>query len=219
LRQRDFSFPLYPKFPLKPPPIEGVLVAEPGTPDYYGGANFQRFIGDELVPFIDANYNTIVGDRTFFGHSAGAAFGLATLFARPQLFSHYIISSPSVVYRGDAADPAVRYEREFLVEEARKFVASGRSLPGIRLYMSVGTEEEFEPELLPWQLTSGFYRMAAVLRDRGIPGLQITTEVLQGETHMTAWPLSFMHGIQAVFESGRYRQTATLDSRQTDRRH
>jgi len=94
LRGRDMTFPGYPKFSSTPPPVEGVLVAEAGTKDFYGADDFQNFIGHELLPFIDARYRTIPGDRTYFGHSLGGGFGLFTLFTRPELFKNYLISSP-----------------------------------------------------------------------------------------------------------------------------
>jgi hypothetical protein len=77
-------------------------------------------------------------------------------------------------------------------------------MQGINLYLSVGSEEEFEPGLQPWQITSSFYRMAQLLKSSAIAGLGLKTEVFHGETHMTVWPMAFIHGIQAVFEvSGR----------------
>ena len=40
--------------------------------------------------------------------------------------------------------------------------------------------------------------MAALLEAARIPGLTLTTEVFPAETHMTVWPMAFIHGVRAV---------------------
>jgi uncharacterized protein len=202
LRARDLTFPGYPQFSTKPPPVEGVLVADEGTKDFFGGQDFQQFIEEELIPHIDDKYQTVRGDRTYFGHSAGGSFGLFTVFTKSHLFRNYIISSAGLVCHGELST-GIRYENyDFLLQDARRFIASGKSLCGIRVYLSVGTEEEFESAYAPWQLTSSFYRLSGLLKAALIPGLNLTTQAFPGETHMTVWPLAFTQGIQAVFGSG-----------------
>jgi uncharacterized protein len=202
LRARDFTFPGYIRHRTSPPSMEGVLVVEEGAKDFDGAEDFQRFIGAELIPFIDEKYPTVPGDRTYFGHSQGGGFGLFTLFTQPGLFQRYIVSSPGLTYHGESS-AGIRYEHyDFMLEEARKFLASGKSLDGVQLYMSVGAEEEFEPAVANWRLTSSLYRMTSLLKAAAVPGLQLMTEVFPGETHMTAWPVAFIHGIQAVFDKG-----------------
>jgi predicted alpha/beta superfamily hydrolase len=62
-----------------------------------GAAKFLQFIGKELIPFVDANYQTDPEDRTIVGHSLGGLFGLYTLFHAPDTFNRYIVLSPSLV--------------------------------------------------------------------------------------------------------------------------
>jgi len=202
LRARDLTFPGYPDCRFPPPSVEGVLLPERGGKEYVGGEDFQLFIQRELVPMIDEKYHTQPGERTYFGHSAGGGFGLFTLLSRPDLFNNYIISSPGVTYNGISRSGVVYDNYEFLLKRARQFAESGRALPGLRMYLSVGSEEEFEPAYAKWQLTSSFYRLATFLKSAAIPGLKLSTEIFSGETHMTVWPMAFVHGIQAVFGTG-----------------
>ena len=203
LRMRDMTFPGYPRLSTKVIPCEGVLMAEEGTKDFYGAEDFQRFISDELITLIDKKYPTIPGDRTYFGHSLGGGFGLFTLFNRSDLFKNYIVSSPGLMFHGKSS-AGIDYDNyEFLFRDARKFIASGKPLDGTRLYMSVGTEEEFETSLSGWHLTSSFFRMAALMKAAAIPGLRLTTDVFAGKTHMTTWPVAFIQGIRDVFEMER----------------
>ena len=199
LRARDFTFPGYPKLSTEPPPIEGVLVDEPGAKDFYGAEDFQRFIERELVPLIDGRYRTIPGDRTYFGHSVAGGFGLFTLFTQAHLFKNYIVSSPGLVYHGTSSAGVHYDDHDFVLQDARRFVASGTSLDGTRLFMSVGTAEEFEPNLAQWRLTSSFHRLVALMKAGNIPGLQFTAETFPGATHMTAWPLAFIDGVKCMF--------------------
>jgi uncharacterized protein len=198
LRGRDLTFHGYPRLMVRPPAIEGVLTVEEGTKDFYGAEDFQRFIALELIPLIEERYPTIPEARTYFGHSGGGGFGLFTLFTLPDLFRNYIVSSPGLIFHGESS-AGIHYENyDFMLREARKFIASGKALNGSRLYMSVGANEEHEPGLAQWQLTSSFYRMAALLRAGEIRGLELMTEIFPGETHNTACPMAFLHGVQAV---------------------
>jgi predicted alpha/beta superfamily hydrolase len=196
LRARDFTHAGYPKIDMRSVsyPVEGILEPAPASKDYAGAEDFQRFIEDELIAFIDERYDTSCGDRTYFGHSGGGFFGLHTLFSRPQLFRNYIVSSPGLSFRG----------RDFALELARDFIASGRSLEGVKLYLSAGLEEDFQPLYYDiFHLTSQFFRLAALLKNAQIPGLELMVEPLPGEVHMTAYPIAFIHGLQAVFGTRR----------------
>jgi uncharacterized protein len=205
LRVRDFTFPGYPRLNPVAPDVEGVLFAEAGTKSLFGAPDFQQFIANELIGFIDDRYDTIPGDRTYFGHSGGGGFGLYTLFTRCELFRNYIVSSPGLSFHGEAA--GIRYDNcEFLLQEAQRFIGTRPKLTDTTLYMSVGSEEEFEPDLAAWQLTSSFYRMSRLLATAAIPGLRLRTEVFERETHMTVWPMAFIHGVQAVFDAGMWRR-------------
>jgi predicted alpha/beta superfamily hydrolase len=200
LSRRDMTFPGYPKLSDKPPAVEGVLPAEEDLNDSCGAEDFQHVIAEELIPTIDTRYPTVPGDRTYFGHSQAGSFGLFTMFTRPELFRNYVISSPGLTLHGESSG-GVQYENyDFVVRRARELIASGRSLSGIKLYMSVGSEEEFEPSFAEWQLTSSFHRMASLMRDsESMLGLKMTAEEFPGETHLTVWPIAFIHGLQAVF--------------------
>lgn len=207
LRARDLTFPGYPRIAIPPPPVAGVAKAAPGTKDFHGADDFQNFLCEELIPFVDAGGDVLQGARTYFGHSAGAGFGLYTLCTRPELFNNYILSSPGLIYHGRSS-AGVDYEQyEFALDYARKLIDARRALPEVGLYLSVGSDEEFEPGLEQWQLTSSFYRLARLLAAAAIPGLRVHAETLAGETHMTVWPMAFIHGIQAVMRTGRWRSS------------
>jgi predicted alpha/beta superfamily hydrolase len=209
LRIRDFTAPPYPewkieslrshfgKMGLTHTLHEGTLWPNEGAPWFHGGEGFRTFIADEAIPLVESTYAADPARRTYFGHSGGGFFGLYTLFSQPELFANYLVSSPGLVYHGEM--PGLHLENDtFGLRMAEDFIASGRSLEGKRLYLSAGGEEEFEPALGGWQIVSGLVRMSKILRSAQLPGLEVLTEVIPGETHMTVWPISFMHGVQAM---------------------
>ena len=87
---------------------------------------------------------------------------------------------------------------------AQTFIDSGKPLNGIKLYMSVGAEEEFEPSISEeWRMVSGFYQLASVIKNAAFPGLEFMTEVFPNETCITAWPIAFTHGVQVALGTRR----------------
>lgn len=217
LRARDFTFPPYPDgevtveaareyFASRKLDVglyEGTLLPEEGAKSFYGGEDFRSFIAEELLPFIDSHYATDPTDRIYFGHSGGGFFGLFTLFTQPELFKSYIVSSPGLLYHGEIPGGR-RYEHYNCgTELLQVFLASGKQLSGRRLYISAGAEEELEPALGGWQMVSGFHQFVKLLRNAAIPGLELMTEVFPGETHITVWPVAFIHGVQVMLGTRR----------------
>lgn len=65
--------------------------------DPTGGAPaFRTFLLDELRPFIEKRFAIDRGRQTLMGHSYGGLFVLDTLFERPDAFSLWVASSPSI---------------------------------------------------------------------------------------------------------------------------
>lgn len=145
----------------------------------YGGAEeFQRFLSDELVPFIEANYRSRADRRIVFGHSNGGQFILYSAQTMPILFWGHIASNPSM-HRNlplflsmHPAVPATN-ERSYL------FVGSGshddrRYLEPRLQWIDFWTAQQPKP----WHLK---------------------VEVLDGHTHMSAPPAVFRRGLKWLF--------------------
>ena len=60
-----------------------------------GSETFRRFIAEEVMPFVQANYRT-GGRRILMGESLAAFFVVDTLLRQPRLFDDYISISPSM---------------------------------------------------------------------------------------------------------------------------
>lgn len=199
LRGRDFTFDGYPAVGGRRPRLAGIAPLPEGAPCFGGADAFKAFLREELIPFIERHYRAAPDKRCYYGHSAGGGFGLYTLFTEPALFNSYIIASPGVTYHGETWS-GVRYDNhEFLLDRAGAFLKQRGTLPRVSLHLSVGGQEEFEKEVEPWRVTSSAYRLASMLAAAELPGLDLHFEVLHGETHMSTWPIAFMHGVRALF--------------------
>lgn len=82
-RKRDFTFPTT---------IEEDKITFPTTG---GSENFIAFIEEELQPFIDSHYKTNAV-KTIVGQSLGGLLATEILIKKPNLFTNFIIVSPSL---------------------------------------------------------------------------------------------------------------------------
>ena len=64
-----------------------------------GDSQMERFLYNELIPWIDANYSTVTNPdgRWIGGFSMGGLFALQTAFHHPALFSRVGAYSPALV--------------------------------------------------------------------------------------------------------------------------
>jgi uncharacterized protein len=149
--------------------------------------DFLAFIREELMPFINKHYPVIPEDNSYSGYSAGGCFGLYTLLTQPDTFKRYIIGSPSTSYGG----------HHFGIELADAFTRSRKAMSA-DVFLSVGELEEFERGFEQLDFVTGYCRLTKFLTASSISGLGLTARIFPGETHATAWTLSFNHGLRTL---------------------
>ena len=158
------------------------MSSSPGSGE---AGEFLRFIQEDLIPHIDANYRTDPTDRTIVGHSHGGLFSLYALFHAPETFTRYVAASPSLWW-----DDRVmfEYEEEFANEHA--------DLP-VKLFLSVGALEEKA------DISSGYVsnleELHRRLEDRNYAGLDMEMVIFEDETHSSVLPGAFSKGLLTVF--------------------
>ena len=146
-----------------------------------GSGAFLHFLVETIIPTVESHYRTDPSDRGLFGHSLGGLFALHTLFARPDVFRRYIVSSPSLWW-----DDAV------ILKAESRFAREQRRLPK-SIYMSVGSEE-------PFDMLERFQPFADSIQSRGYSGLTFTAAVLPNETHLSAFATAFTRGLRTVYK-------------------
>lgn len=60
-----------------------------------GAASFLASLTEEIIPYVDENFRT-TGERILYGPSDAGLFTLYAFLERPDVFSGYITSSPTV---------------------------------------------------------------------------------------------------------------------------
>ncbi|WKZ67690.1 MAG: alpha/beta hydrolase-fold protein [Flavobacteriales bacterium] len=116
-RKRDFTHPT------------SIAKDKADFPTAGGSAAFLRFLAEEAIPSVDARFRT-EPRRMLIGQSLGGLFATEVLMERPDLFTDYLIVSPSLwwddgtVLRRDA-----RFTADRSLAPARVFVAVGREHP------------------------------------------------------------------------------------------
>jgi predicted alpha/beta superfamily hydrolase len=170
-RERDF---LYPK---------DVISEESG-----GGNNFYDFIKDELIPYIDAHYNTSL-ERTLIGHSYGGYFTMYAFFKYRHgdfLFTNFIAISPANYYHDNYL-----LLRETLMRDALKDDTSDGILP-LKVYMAVGA--------LEWdKMQKGFNDMVEWLERRNYSGFEFKYKRFYGLDHTSIVTPAIKSGLIWIF--------------------
>jgi len=106
-------------------PVPGFPIP-PATPNPGGADAFMRFVGDELIPWVQRTYRAD-SLRVLVGHSLGGLFALHTLGKRPELFTGWVLMEPSAWWNNGRElneavatlrSPAGRHERVMAVNMA-----------------------------------------------------------------------------------------------------
>ena len=144
-----------------------------------GSPVFLNVISNEIIPFIDKEYKTTT-DRGISGHSLGGLFVGYCLFSAPNLFNKYGISSPSFWWDN---------KKMFKMEKA--FSEHNQSLE-VQIFMCVGGKEGESR-------TSELTAFSDSLRSRKYKGLNFTTHIFEGETHMSVIPAEISRTLRVLY--------------------
>lgn len=128
-----------------------------------GAALTNRAFREDIIPLIDRLYRT-TADRGIFGHSYGGLFANYVLFADPDLFQRYAITSPSLWWDDNA-----------IFDQEAEFARAHTTLRK-QVYFSIGSLEGGAMEYVS-------QRMAATLRARKYRGLDLINVELPGAYH------------------------------------
>jgi hypothetical protein len=147
-----------------------------------GGADvFLRVIDEEIKPFVASRYKVEAANQALWGHSIGGLTVLRALFRRPDSFSTFLISSPSIWWDSQLV---LKDETAF----TRRMAESG---PQLRVLITSAGEEQYRGDDPKLRANAEKFRMidnASELADRlGKAGDRISTKryVLEGETHIS----------------------------------
>jgi hypothetical protein len=137
-----------------------------------------QFIKSTVFPYIEQNYRASHTHKTYIGNSLGGLLGATILFTEPDLFSHYIIGSPSVWFDSNA----------ILALQVNK-----PKVP-IKVYISVGAKET--PAFGEGQnMVEGAKQLVQKINALNSDNIQLKSVVIEGASHATAFSTTAIQGL------------------------
>nr|WP_246033208.1 alpha/beta hydrolase-fold protein [Shewanella canadensis] len=141
-----------------------------------------KFIKNTVFPHIESHYRASSTQRTFVGNSLGGLLGTYILFTQPNMFSSYIIGSPSVWFNDN-----------YILSESVKIPTRP-----VRVYLSVGSLER--PE---YGQSEDMVADAKALEDKlngyKYPNLDLKLSIIEGARHATAFPTTVIQGLDWLY--------------------
>lgn len=159
-----------------------------------GGPAYQAYLRDSVLPFVEDRFRADPARRVLLGHSYGGLLGAQVLFTQPDLFSAYVLGSPSLWFGGHA-----------ILKSEAAYAAAHADLPA-RVHLYVGAYETVRagPRYnRNADMVGDNARFETRLRERNYPGLRLTSEVLADEDHLTVAPRGFTNALMAVLPARR----------------
>ncbi|QIG53245.1 alpha/beta hydrolase [Altererythrobacter sp. BO-6] len=148
---------------------------------------YRDYLRDTVIPFVEGRFRAAPDRRVYVGHSYGGLLGAQILMTAPEMFSGYVLGSPSFWY-----------DKKYLLRQAPGLLDR---LPSIDadVYMYVG---EYEAQRIgdrrymqEVDMVADNRVFAEMLRERGYPALQLQSDVLPDEDHMSVAPRGFTKGL------------------------
>lgn len=148
-----------------------------------GAAPYITYLREQVLPFVAGRYRTDESRRLLLGHSYGALLGSQILFTDPDMFSGYIVGSPSFWYDRNVMS---RFEKDY---------GAGHSDLKASVYMYVG-EREAPAFGNDADMVADAKNMQAALRAHNYPSLRLKLDVLNDEDHLSVAPRGLTHGLK-----------------------
>ena len=145
-----------------------------------GGEKFLRFIADELMDSLQSKYRIASSGHTYVGHSFGGLFGAFIIAEQPNLFSNYLLISPSLWY-----------DDRLMIRRMQKNAGSGLA-EATQIYLAVGDHENQTGRPMVDELQM----YAAAIREQEDPAVNVTVRVFDDETHASIYPAALSAGLR-----------------------
>lgn len=148
-------------------------------PQSGGGRKFLTFIKDELIPYIEGEFDADNKNRILMGCSFGGLFTMYSMFEEPDLFHSYI-----------AASPAYNWNKQSLYSHEEDYF-NKKPIHKAKLFMTMGGVENGVP---------GYNKLVQHLTSRKYENLEIKSGVLENTGHSGTKSETYSRGLQFAFQ-------------------
>ena len=161
---------------------------DPKEVNKFGGADaFVRVLEEEIRPFIMSRYNVDPAHQVIWGQSLAGLTVLRVLFRKPDAFSTYILSSPSIWWN----------DREVLVDEESFSKRAKAGEVRLKILVTSASDEQYrggDPKILAASASTRMVDNASELADRiaalHTQNITVARTIFDGEIHNTVPPAS-----------------------------
>lgn len=145
-------------------------------------AEHAQFIRETVFPYMAQQYRVDPQQLTYVGNSLGGLFGAYLLFEQPDMFSSYVLGSPSVWF-----------DNHKLLS-----MAMANLKRPVRVYLSVGALER--PQYGEQQdMVDGATRLNDKLLNEGGDNVTVKFVTIDGAKHATAFPTTLIQGLDWLY--------------------
>jgi hypothetical protein len=148
-------------------------------PSAGGGEAFLAFLTNELAPHIERTYRADSTRRALAGLSFGGLFAIEALLRRPDFFASLLVIAPALAW-----DSSAVVRREAMLPHT--------TVLRTRVYTAIG--EHDDPHI-----PAAWHAFIPQLKARETAQFSVVSEVLPGETHISAWPVGMTRGLRTLF--------------------
>ncbi|RVV96505.1 alpha/beta hydrolase [Mesobaculum littorinae] len=157
------------------------LLANPAADKFLG------FLEQELHPLLTANYRIDESDIGIWGFSYGGLFTSYVMLEGSDLFKRVCAGSPGIMGESQIFK---LYDDAF---------ASGRDFSGRQLHVTIGAREAADPGVYQWLTARGTGELLAQTSLQPLPGLQVSSEIIPLETHLTGGVPAWFSFLRACY--------------------
>jgi predicted alpha/beta superfamily hydrolase len=176
LRNRDYTFPK--------------ALEQDSFPVSGGADNFLSFVREELLPYIDENYQTDTNNRTLMGHSLGGYFTLYVLeqaiLNKDNPFENYV-----------AASPSLQYSNNYLVKQFQN-ISGNESTNKPTLFVTFGAREDSEDGEAGTEGIDNFNSFISLLSGNRFKNIKVKSELFPTFGHMETAVPTFTKSLQEI---------------------
>ncbi|WP_394497016.1 alpha/beta hydrolase [Shewanella sp. ENK2] len=146
-----------------------------------------NFIANKLMPHINKHYRTNPSQNTLIGHSLGGLFGAYALLKQPQLFNHYLLSSPSLWFDDKQLMKQFR-SADFMLKDVNA-----------KVYIAIGEYETAALTEYGHDMVADAKAFQAILSQKNrisaAQTLNVRLQVIEAASHNMAFPAAAIQGL------------------------
>lgn len=152
------------------------------------GDKYLDFLENELHPLLVQNYRIDQNDVGLWGFSYGGLFTSYVALKRSELFKNIGAGSPGIVGKDS-----------YIFKLYDEAIASKMDFSGRHLHVTLGARELSDPGLYQWLTARGTAELLAQTSLQPLPGMQVSSEIIQLETHLTGGVPAWFSFLRACY--------------------